>query len=74
MSQDFLESLLTLPALEEPADKERYYALLREILLPFCMSRVGSVLRSVTSGSPRPAGGRGAGETSLASAPASGRS
>lgn len=63
-----------LPTLEEPADKERYYALLGEILLPFCTSGASSLLRSATSGSPSPGPSPGAGASSPASATASGRS
>lgn len=40
-----------LSQLEEPEDKERYYALLGEVLRPFCMSGLGSWLSSRTSGS-----------------------
>jgi hypothetical protein len=66
------ETVQFLGALDDDADKERYYALVAELLLPFYRSGLASWARSRACGSQGPANGSARPASSPASAPATG--
>jgi hypothetical protein len=66
------ETVQFLGTLDDDADKERYYALVAELLLPFYRSGLASWARSRACGSQGPASGSARPASSPASAPATG--
>jgi hypothetical protein len=66
------ETVQFLGTLDDDADKERYYALVAEMLLPFYRSGLASWARSRGSGGRTPASGSAPSASSPAPAPATG--